>query len=117
MPVLDRLDVSEGKCRIHIFGIKYDFEEFAPTYTIGGKLNHLIGLGAQFVNTMEVKILEPQEAAVLGEKQEGGKEESMGSRVAALMGQMTRLRMTNLSVVDKQAFFNFYMEKENKKRK
>ncbi|KAJ3325545.1 hypothetical protein HDU76_013138 [Blyttiomyces sp. JEL0837] len=113
-PVFDikGVDIEKMIPRIHLFGFRFDFEDYAPTYTIGGKLSHVIGLGAQFANYFEVKILAPEEVKLI-DPQAG----PLGKQLAALIGQMLRLRMTSLSVTDKKEFFDYYMERESKKSK
>jgi hypothetical protein len=127
LPVLDKggfqlkKDVSGnsgkgGLPKFHIFGLRYDYDEYSPTYTIGGKMSHLIGLGAQFANFLEVRKLAPEESNSIvnpSSTSDGG----MGGQASSLLGQLVRLRMTSLSAPDKIEFFDFYKEREGKKRK
>ncbi|KAJ3415696.1 hypothetical protein HDV05_004374 [Chytridiales sp. JEL 0842] len=120
LPVLEnagfKLGPKDGGApRFHVFGLKYEYEDYSPTYTIGGKLSHVIGLGAQFVNRLEVKKLSVEESnGIVSASQQVG---TLGTQAATMVGQLLRLRMTSLSVGDKVEFFDFYKEREEKKRR
>ncbi|KAI9325868.1 hypothetical protein DFJ73DRAFT_867994 [Zopfochytrium polystomum] len=121
--------------RVHVHGIRYDYEEYCPSYTVGGKLSHVIGLAAQWVNRMEVRVLATEEAsAALAPVWDDGRKAAEKSPapagggqvvalpqvtavVAGLLGQVTRLRMTGLGVKDKVEFFDYFVERESKKKK
>ncbi|KAJ3193601.1 hypothetical protein HDU82_002760, partial [Entophlyctis luteolus] len=93
--------VDASKYKIHVVGLRYLFRDFSPTYTIGGKANHMIGLAAQFANRLDVRIClySPQNFEADGD---------LVDRLKYILTQTTRLKFTSFSVRDKQEFFDYW---------
>ncbi|KAJ3385279.1 hypothetical protein HDU84_002383 [Entophlyctis sp. JEL0112] len=93
--------VDASKYKIHVVGLRYLFRDFSPTYTIGGKANHMIGLAAQFANRLDVRIClySPQNFEADGD---------LVDRLKDILTQTTRLKFTSFSVRDKQEFFDYW---------
>ncbi|KAJ1555328.1 hypothetical protein HK405_002580 [Cladochytrium tenue] len=106
-----------GLPQVHVLSLRYEWGEYCPAYTVGGKLSHVIGLAAQWVNYLEVRVLAPDEARAAVEAAATSTAGGLTAAVAGLVGQVTRLRMTGLSVRDKREFFDYYAEREGGKAK
>ncbi|KAJ3101208.1 hypothetical protein HK100_004577 [Physocladia obscura] len=115
--VLDGIDAKHGSYKIHIIALKYIFDEYAPTYTIGGKFSHLIGLGAQFYNTLSVKICFYSPANFDGKYDANDTSDAKMSHytsvpVQTLVSQMTKLKFTSFDINDKKEFFDFLQARD-----
>ncbi|CAG8457179.1 1029_t:CDS:10 [Ambispora leptoticha] len=128
-PVFRDLSLPVEDFQILILNVKYEYENFSPTYTAGNKFWHFLRLCSEFKNQMNVKFLAADEspssssftitstatltpysaarAATLTH------EDQTGYQIINLVGQMSRLRKTNLGVQDKCDFLEYYWERTN----
>ncbi|CAG8516998.1 10774_t:CDS:2 [Ambispora gerdemannii] len=130
-PVFKQLSLPVEDFQILILNVKYEYENFSPTYTAGNKFWHFIRLCSEFKNQMNVKFLAADEspssssftsitttaltntstpysaakAATLTQ------EDQTGYQIISLIGQMSRLRKTNLGIQDKRDFLEYYWER------
>ncbi|KAJ3281977.1 hypothetical protein HDU79_010331 [Rhizoclosmatium sp. JEL0117] len=107
--IFDGVDVTQH--HVHVFGIRYPFEDFSPTYIVGGKLSHLIGLGAQWYNNLDVKVCMYSPSLFWKSVEQEGIELSKEA-IESILVQTTKLKMTSLGVSDKKEFFDFWMDKD-----
>ncbi|KAI8808283.1 hypothetical protein BJ742DRAFT_809288 [Cladochytrium replicatum] len=112
LPVFNGFDFE--KQRIHTVGIKYEYESFCPSYTVGSPLVHVFWLCAQFANFMEVRYLTPGElrASSVATPLPAG-QDAVSNHVAGVLGQVLRVRRTALGVQDKKEFLDYYKERES----
>ncbi|KAJ3048762.1 hypothetical protein HK097_010232 [Rhizophlyctis rosea] len=108
LPVFDTWTNDKASPKIHIIGFKYDYDEFAPSVTVGNTFSHLFWMLAQFANFVEVKYLPSDEVTLTPG------EESFTSQISGLSGQVLRVRKTSLGVQDKVDFLDYYRAREIK---
>ncbi|KAF9130660.1 hypothetical protein BGW39_002802 [Mortierella sp. 14UC] len=134
VPIFKGWSVPETSIEIRIMALKYDYQKFAPTFTVGldnsYRFGHLFRTCAQFYNTLSVKTLAQDEspsnahfsaieglsstpsAAAIGVI-EPVEEDSLGSVMINLMGRMTRFRKLGLNVKDKADFLDYFILRNN----
>ncbi|KAG0338812.1 hypothetical protein BG004_007060 [Podila humilis] len=134
VPIFKDWSVPETSIDIRVLTLKYDYRKFAPTFTVGlsnsYRLGHLFRTCAQFVNTLTVKSLNPDEspsrpgfsameglsstplAAATGNV-DLVDEDAMGSVIFSLMGRITRYRKLGLNVQDKADFLDYFILRNN----
>ncbi|KAJ3046311.1 hypothetical protein HDV00_000125 [Rhizophlyctis rosea] len=108
LPVFDTWTLEKSAPKIHLVGFRYDYDEFAPSVTVGNTLSHLFWMLAQFGNHLEVKYLPSDEVTLVSG------EESYTSQLGALLGQVLRVRRTGLGAYDKVDFLEYYRARESK---
>ncbi|KAJ1548243.1 hypothetical protein HK096_007409 [Nowakowskiella sp. JEL0078] len=118
LPVLNSLDLS--KFRIQLIGLKYEFEEFSPSFTVGSKLFHMFGLLSQFGNFLEVKQLPVDEVRETPNNQKiaelSNGEDLVTNKIGTLLSQMLRIRRLGLGRDDKSDFLEYYSENTSRKK-
>ncbi|KAI8930343.1 hypothetical protein BC831DRAFT_440152 [Entophlyctis helioformis] len=120
LPVFKDVDLDELNVQIHIVGLKYVYDEWCPTYTVGSRLSHAFWTLAQFSNTLEVRQLPPAEVSIsldpstVASVSVSPDEGLVGSQVSSQLGQLLRVRKTSKNAVDKRSFLDFYEERENR---
>ncbi|KAG0077125.1 hypothetical protein BGZ90_007672 [Linnemannia elongata] len=134
VPIFKGWSVPETSIEIRIMALKYDYQKFAPTFTVGldnsYRFGHLFRTCAQFYNTLSVKTLAQEESpsnahfsaieglsstpsgAAIGVV-EPVEEDSLGSVMINLMGRMTRFRKLGLNVKDKADFLDYFILRNN----
>ncbi|KAI8807544.1 hypothetical protein BJ742DRAFT_811991 [Cladochytrium replicatum] len=112
LPVFKGVDLD--KQRIHTFGIKYEYESFCPSYTVGSPLVHVFWLCAQVANFMEVRYLPPEElrASLVANTLPAG-QDAVSNHLAGVLGQVLRVRRIALGLQDKKEFLDYYKERES----
>ncbi|KAF9328980.1 hypothetical protein BG006_007917 [Podila minutissima] len=134
VPIFKEWQVPETSIDISILALKYDYRKFAPTFTVGldnsYHRGHLFRTCAQFVNTLSVKSLNPEESpsnpnfsameglsstpqAAAAGIVEPVDEDALGSVILNLMGRITRYRKLGLNVKDKAEFLDFFDQRNN----
>ncbi|CAG8436913.1 10110_t:CDS:2 [Scutellospora calospora] len=123
VPIFKGLSLPIKDFSIHVLSIRYEYENFSPTYTVGNKFWHFIRLCSQYYNVLHIKILAPEESlsspnfAVPAARSSVlpspsiTQDDVVGSHILNLMGQLGRMRKTNLGMEDKKAFLDFYWER------
>ncbi|KAI9490637.1 hypothetical protein BDB00DRAFT_875101 [Zychaea mexicana] len=126
-PVFKTFQPSERDGRFHVLSFRYEYRNLPPTYTVGNQFWHFCKLCSQFYNTLSVKRLasddvpcnpamtSSQEAADLASL--AGKEiadDLVGGQLTVCLGNMSRLRKTNLSMNDKRDFLEYYHSRDKK---
>ncbi|TPX31062.1 hypothetical protein SmJEL517_g05518 [Synchytrium microbalum] len=115
--------LEPDKVRVHVIGLKYEYEDFAPTFTVGNFIPHVFFLACQWINTLEVRYLISEEVQDLHTTLPANMtlnpdEGVMGTQIASLLNHATRLRQTSsLGVKEKLEFIAYYTERERKTRK
>ncbi|KAI9325488.1 hypothetical protein BDR26DRAFT_879379 [Obelidium mucronatum] len=104
---------SWDRIRIHVFGFRYIYLDYSPTYTVGGKLSHLIGLAAQYVNTLSVNICRynPSNFQETNRDNKGTQQVTRSEAIRKLLVQVTQLKQTSLGIKDKRDFFDAWAAK------
>ncbi|RIB05876.1 hypothetical protein C2G38_2117399 [Gigaspora rosea] len=122
-PTFKSLSLPIEAFSIHILTARYEYDNFSPTYTVGNKFWHFVMLCSQYFNVLHVKILAPEESLsspnfAIPSAQSSVlpspsiiQDDVIGSQILNLMGQLGRMRKTNLGMEDKKAFLDFYWEK------
>ncbi|KAK3819613.1 MAG: hypothetical protein J3Q66DRAFT_335040 [Benniella sp.] len=134
VPIFKDWSVPETSINIKIMAIKYEYNKFAPTFTIGlGSsflLGHLFRTSAQFYNTMIVKSLAQDESPSnphfsaldgLSSTPTGAatgavdlvEEDPLGGVIINLMGRITRFRKLGLNMKDKADFLDYFIQRNN----
>ncbi|RKP09633.1 hypothetical protein THASP1DRAFT_28576 [Thamnocephalis sphaerospora] len=116
-PVFRNFDPEAAHAHIHIIGFKYPYEHYCPTYALGNPYSHLFRLCCQYNNAMTVRYLSPSECPTTAtpEPREGQSptDDPLGEEIAVLLGQMARLRRTQLGVADKREFLEYYAHRSS----
>ncbi|CAG8547465.1 3270_t:CDS:2 [Funneliformis mosseae] len=118
-PIFKNVSIPVNDFKIHIFTVRYDFENFSPTYTVGNKFWHFIRLCSQFINTLQIRSLISDESSFSRYFAPTAQpsipattpDDIVGSQVLNYMLQVGRFRKTGLGLVEKKEFLNFYREK------
>jgi len=111
LPVFGELSASIPVGKVNVLGFKYDYENFAPTYTVGRSFVHLFKLCKEFQNNMEVRYHSPNDLSL--QVQEKGPE-SLEETVFTSLATILRTSQTKLTVQDKQEFKSYwYGHKKN----
>ncbi|KAJ2803614.1 Lysophosphatidic acid:oleoyl-CoA acyltransferase 1 [Coemansia guatemalensis] len=112
LSVFEEVENQDEKSAIHIMAFKYPFQSFSPAFSVGNQLTHLFRLGCQMYNSMTVRILEQDEAPRIADSamfcDEDAEPVDLDEAVKAKLLQLSRLRMTKLTAMDKRDFLAFY---------
>ncbi|RKO91943.1 hypothetical protein BDK51DRAFT_23060, partial [Blyttiomyces helicus] len=114
-PVFSAIEPEALKGRLVILALKYSYEEFCPSFTVGNRLSHVFWLLCQFSNDLQVKQLPPDEVTLSATARDAGsfnmEEGVVGSQIGTLLGHMFRHRKTGMGAKDKQDFLDYYLER------
>ncbi|RGB31246.1 hypothetical protein C1646_671054 [Rhizophagus diaphanus] len=115
-PIFKDISIPVKNFKIHIFTVRYEFENFSPTFTVGNKFWHLIKLCCQFINILQVRSLISDESSFSRysaptAQSSAVPEDIIGSQVLDYMSQVGRLRKTGLGMVEKKGFLDFYKKR------
>ncbi|KAG0234971.1 hypothetical protein BGX31_004396 [Mortierella sp. GBA43] len=134
VPIFKDCAVPETSINIRIIALKYDYQKFAPTFTVGlgasYRLGHLFRTCAQFYNKLSVKSLAQDESPSnahfsaldgLSSTPSGAavgtidpvEEDPLGGVIINLMGRVTRFRKLGLNVKDKADFLDYFILRNN----
>ncbi|KAI7860148.1 hypothetical protein BDC45DRAFT_530587 [Circinella umbellata] len=126
-PVFNCYQPSERNGRFHVLAFRYEYRNLPPTYTVGNQFWHFCKLCTQFYNTLSVKRLanddvpcnpamtSSQEAADLASLAgKNATDDLVGGQLTVCLGNMSRLRKTNLSMMDKRDFLEYYHLRDKK---
>ncbi|RUS28898.1 hypothetical protein BC938DRAFT_481304 [Jimgerdemannia flammicorona] len=132
VPIFRECKLPEEKLQLHVMAFKYEYDNFAPAYTVGSKPLHLLKLCSQMYNTLTVKYLASNDspssptfvliptttshpapasttsATVTAVTSALAEEDPAGAQILALMGTIARIRRTGLGVLDKRDFLEYY---------
>ncbi|KAJ2705805.1 Lysophosphatidic acid:oleoyl-CoA acyltransferase 1 [Coemansia spiralis] len=115
LPVFEETENQDDKSVLHIVALKYPFQAFSPAFSVGSQLVHLFRLACQPYNSLVVRTLEPGEAPRIADSamycDEGADPVDLDDAIRDKMLQLSRLRMTKLSAMDKRDFVSFYYER------
>ncbi|RIA84836.1 hypothetical protein C1645_742030 [Glomus cerebriforme] len=118
-PIFKDILIPINDFKIHIFTVRYDFENFSPTFTVGNKFWHFSRLCCQFINILQVRSLISDESSFsrysTSTMQSSAPltvpEDIVGSQVSIYMSQVGRLRNISLGIVKKKEFLDFYYKR------
>ncbi|KAI8333349.1 hypothetical protein BC941DRAFT_401474 [Chlamydoabsidia padenii] len=110
--------------RFHVLAFKYEYSYMPPTYTVGYQFVHFLSLCSQFSNTLRIKYLVDDEAPCSKEGSTNptdlaalaGTADLVGGQLLLALGNIGRLRKTNLDVNDKRDFMEYYYLSNKKKQ-
>lgn len=88
-----------------------------PTYTVGSQFVHFFKLCSQFHNTLVVKYLARGEAPPDSSSLSNASDDPVGDQLIAALGNVSKLRKTNLSMSDKRDFLSYYASRQSGKKK
>ncbi|PIA17106.1 hypothetical protein COEREDRAFT_86503 [Coemansia reversa NRRL 1564] len=112
LSVFEEVENQDEKSTIHIMAFKYPFQSFSPTFSVGNQLTHLFRLGCQMYNSLVIRVLEQDEAPRIADSamfcDEDAEPVDLDEAVKAKLLQLSRLRMTKLTAMDKRDFLAFY---------
>ncbi|GAB5588279.1 Lysophosphatidic acid:oleoyl-CoA acyltransferase 1 [Umbelopsis nana] len=135
IPLFKEFTLPEKQVRFHVLALKYEFNYFSPTYTVGSKLVHFLKLCCQLSSTLTVKWLAPNEspssstfsvanitsasstAAPTGAVPNAATDalandgDIVGANLLTLLGGIARLRKTSLGINDKREFLDYYLQR------
>ncbi|KAH8550946.1 hypothetical protein BGW37DRAFT_468044 [Umbelopsis sp. PMI_123] len=135
IPLFKDFSLPEKEVKLHVLGLKYEYNHFSPTYTVGSKAVHFLKLCCQISNSLLVKCLAPNEspsspsfsiansiststaAAPTGASPNAATDslandgDSVGAQLLTLLGGITRLRKTSLGIRDKIEFLDYYLQR------
>ncbi|KAI9478536.1 MAG: hypothetical protein EXX96DRAFT_571287 [Benjaminiella poitrasii] len=106
--------------RFHIMAFKYEYGNMPPTFTVGNQFFHFFKICSQFHNTLIVKSLAKDELKLKGEEEEkdtlhNQSNDPVGDLLLSSLGNVSKLRKTNLSLTDKRDFLIYYESRTKKK--
>ncbi|CAO3608346.1 unnamed protein product [Cunninghamella blakesleeana] len=109
--------------RFHVMAFKYEYGYMPPSFTVGNQFFHLLSLCSQFSNTLRVKYLPDDETpcSVSGTVNANelsiisGSDDLVGGLFIQSLGNISRLRKTNMSINDKRDFLDYYYSLKSKK--
>ncbi|KAI8051988.1 hypothetical protein BDF22DRAFT_689462 [Syncephalis plumigaleata] len=114
-PVFRHFDPSLTDSQIRIATFKYPYHHYCPTYSFGSQWRHFFNLCCQYYTPMMIRYLSPQKcpttASTSASADNTNDNDPLGEEIAVLMGQMSRLRRTQLGVQDKYEFLQFYKQR------
>ncbi|KAM3586989.1 Lysophosphatidic acid:oleoyl-CoA acyltransferase 1 [Umbelopsis sp. WA50703] len=125
VPLFKKFIIPENEVKIHVLALKYEYNHFSPTYTVGNKA---------ISNSLSVKWLAPNEspssptysiantvaasasaptAAVPNAATDAlaNDGDALGAQLLTLLGGIARLRKTSLGVNDKKEFLDYYFQR------
>jgi len=111
VPVLDGVDIAPSS--IHLVGLKYDYEDFSPCYSVGNFLFHFFQMCCQIYNSLEVRYLPTEDipssdqAFPVGEDPQEV-EGSWGDKVCGMVGSVLRIKSARLTAKDKREFKDYW---------
>ncbi|CAM0142460.1 unnamed protein product [Umbelopsis sp. WA50703] len=134
VPLFKKFIIPENEVKIHVLALKYEYNHFSPTYTVGNKAVHMLKLCCQISNSLSVKWLAPNEspssptysiantvaasasaptAAVPNAATDAlaNDGDALGAQLLTLLGGIARLRKTSLGVNDKKEFLDYYFQR------
>ncbi|KAJ1831494.1 Vacuolar protein sorting protein vps66 [Coemansia sp. RSA 2711] len=114
LPVFDQTENLDEKAQIHIVALKYPAQSFSPAYSVGNQFVHLFWLCSQVYSSLTVRILEqdecPRISDAAGHCDDDAEPVNVDEAVRDRLLQLSRLRMTKLSAMDKRDFLKFYYQ-------
>ncbi|KAJ1854533.1 Vacuolar protein sorting protein vps66 [Coemansia sp. RSA 2703] len=115
LPVFEEVENQDDKSEMHLLAFRYPFRFFSPAYSVGSQMAHLFGLCCQVYNSVVVKVLEQAEAPKVASSAmfcEAGEEPvDLDEAVKEKLTQLSRLRLTKQSAMDKRDFLAFYYKR------
>ncbi|KAJ2687940.1 Lysophosphatidic acid:oleoyl-CoA acyltransferase 1 [Coemansia spiralis] len=118
LPMFEDAANLDEKSDLHILAFKYPFQSFSPAYSVGSQLGHLFGVCCQVYNSLVVRILEQDETPSFRDSavfcDAGNVPVDLDEAVKEKLLQLSRLRMTKLTAMDKRDFLAFYYKRTKK---
>ncbi|KAI8323782.1 hypothetical protein GQ54DRAFT_92099 [Martensiomyces pterosporus] len=115
LPVFEEVGNLDEKSAVHVMAFKYPFQSFSPAYSVGSQLAHLFGVCCQMYNSLNVRVLERDEAPQIKESamfcDEDAEPVDLDESVKEKLVQLSRLRITKLTAMDKRDFLAFYYKR------
>ncbi|KAJ2230403.1 Vacuolar protein sorting protein vps66 [Coemansia sp. RSA 1722] len=112
LPLFEEAENQDEKSIVHLMALKYPFKAFSPAYSVGNQLGHLFSLCCQMYNSLAVRVLESSEVPRIKESAMFCDAEDepvdLDEAVRDKLTQLSRLRMTKLTAMDKRDFLAFY---------
>ncbi|KAI7895003.1 uncharacterized protein EV154DRAFT_496683 [Mucor mucedo] len=117
-PIFKDYKVDQKDGQFQVMAFKYEYAGMSPTYTVGNQLFHFFKLCSQFHNTLIVKSLANGEAPCSPHSQVPAtgsiSDDPVGDLLIAAVGNISKLRKTNLSMTDKRDFLSYYESRKSK---
>lgn len=96
---------------------RYEYGYMPPTYTVGNQFVHFFKLCSQFHNTLIVKYLARGESPTESSSSPvNTSDDPVGDQLIAALGNISKLRKTNLSMSDKRDFLSYYESRTSGKK-
>ncbi|KAJ2747322.1 Vacuolar protein sorting protein vps66 [Coemansia sp. BCRC 34301] len=112
LPMFEDAANLDEKSAIHVLAFKYPFQSFSPAYSVGSQFAHLFGVCCQMYNSLVIRVLELEETPRIKDSamfcDSGTEPVDLDEVVKEKLLQLSRLRMTKLSAMDKRDFLAFY---------
>ncbi len=106
-PVLDGYQ-GDKPPTYHVLGIRYDCEDFSPTYTVGNPLNHVIRLCCQLNNNLEARLLCSEESAASAVDINAAPDWRLSTHISTMLAAVLRIRKARLNAKDKREFIEYW---------
>ncbi|CAO3616975.1 unnamed protein product [Cunninghamella echinulata] len=122
-PIFNEFKPTDRDGRFHVMAFKYEYGYMPPSFTVGYQLFHLLFLCSQFSNTLRIKYLPDDEApcstsGIVNANElslVAGSDDLVGGLFIQSLGNISRLRKTNLDIKDKRDFLDYYYSLKKKK--
>ncbi|KAL9550924.1 hypothetical protein MBANPS3_004498 [Mucor bainieri] len=121
-PVFEDYKVDQKDGSFQIIAFKYEYGNMPPTYTVGNQFYHFFKLCSQFHNTLIVKSLAQGEAPCSSQFTTDAtinttsSSDPVGELLISSLGNVSKLRKTNLSMSDKRDFILYYESRQKGKK-
>jgi len=93
----------------HVLGIRYECEDFSPTYTVGNPLKHLVQLCCQLSNNLEAKFLGEDAAnTTMMREITSIAEWKMSTHISTTLAAVLKIRKAQLNAKDKREFMDYW---------
>ncbi|CAO0803702.1 unnamed protein product [Mucor circinelloides] len=116
-PVFEDYRADQKDGHFHIMAFKYEYGNMPPTFTVGNQFYHFFKLCSQFHNTLVVKSLAQGEAPCSSSSTTDATtitttNDAVGDLLLSSLGNVSKLRKTNLSMSDKRDFIVYYESRQ-----
>ncbi|KAI8642361.1 hypothetical protein BD408DRAFT_443562 [Parasitella parasitica] len=118
-PVFEDYKLNQKDGNFQIMAFKYEYGNMPPTFTVGNQFFHFFKLCSQFHNILVVKSLAQGEAPCSPNSIDSSafdSQDPVGDLLISSLGNVSKLRKTNLSMSDKRDFISYYESRQKSKK-
>jgi len=110
-PIFDGFQLNKLPT-FRVIGIKYEYEDFSPTFTVGSIVKHSLQLCCQLSNNLEGRVLsasESQDINTAAQIQDNTPNEwRLSNQISTVLAAVLRIRKARLNAKDKREFMDYW---------